>query len=124
MLVALLGIESRSKHTNDVVAVPSLHAAFSLLITLTPRPRRRKWPRPLVASYPLATAFSLIDTGEHHVADVLLGWTHTIAIAPSARALDRHRRHQRSGSATHPSPEFGFPGEPHPEAALVYADTR
>ena len=111
-------IEPGYQYTNNVAAVPSLHTAFSLLITLMLWPRERKWLRPLVASYPLAMTFSLIYTGEHYVADVLLGWAYKIAIAPSARAFFRHRTHQRS------SAELGVLGRPHPETALVSEQAR
>lgn len=83
------------QYANDVAAVPSLHAAFSLLIALElwPAsglhvPRRlgggadgsgnsRAWTalvRTLLAAYPLTMAFALVYSGEHYVADVLLGW--------------------------------------------------
>jgi hypothetical protein len=117
-------IESAYHHTNNVAAVPSLHAAFSLLITITLWPRERKWLRPLVACYPLAMAFSLIYTGEHYFTDVLLGWTYTIAVAPSAWALARHRTNRRSGSATHSSAELGVLGRPHPQPAFVSEQAR
>ena len=52
-------IEHGYRYANNVAAVPSLHAAFSLLIAITLWPRKHKWLRPLVALYPLAMAFSL-----------------------------------------------------------------
>ena len=55
---------------NNVAAVPSLHAAFSLLIAITLWPRKRKWLRPIVALYPLAMAFSLVYAGEHYFSDI------------------------------------------------------
>jgi membrane-associated phospholipid phosphatase len=79
-------IEGGYRYSNNVAAVPSLHAAFSLLIAITLWPRRRKWLRPLVALYPLAMAFSLVYSGEHYVSDILLGWAYAVAVLLAARA--------------------------------------
>ncbi len=69
--------EKGEEYANNVAAVPSLHAAFSLLIARTVWPLAPRWLRPLVAVYPLAMAFSVIYTGEHYLSDVLLGWVYT-----------------------------------------------
>jgi hypothetical protein len=66
------------RYANDVAAVPSLHAALALLVALSVWPLRR-WARALVAAYPLAMAFAIVYTGEHYVADVLLGWLYAVA---------------------------------------------
>jgi len=66
------------RYANDVAAVPSLHAALALLVALSVWPRRW-WARALVAAYPLAMAFAIVYTGEHYVADVLLGWLYAVA---------------------------------------------
>lgn len=65
-------------YANDVAAVPSLHAAISLLVVLCAWPRRW-WGRALAAAYPLAMAFTIVYTAEHYVADVLLGWIYAVA---------------------------------------------
>src|SRR5207244_668504 len=72
-------IEHGYRYANDVAAVPSLHAAFALLIAITLWPRRRTWLRPLVAAYPLLMGFALVYTGEHYFSDVALGWIYTVA---------------------------------------------
>jgi PAP2 superfamily protein len=66
------------RYANEVAAVPSLHAALALLVALSVWPRRW-WARVLVASYPLAMACAIVYTGEHYVADVLLGWLYAVA---------------------------------------------
>jgi len=76
------------RYANDVAAVPSLHAALSLLVALSVWPQRR-WARTLVAAYPLAMAFAIVYTGEHYVADVLLGWLYALASFLAVRALAR-----------------------------------
>jgi PAP2 superfamily len=80
--------ERGSEYANPVAAVPSLHAAYTLLFTLA------LWPlagraRPLLAAYPVAMAFALVYTAEHYVVDVLLGWAYTlVAVWAVARAAD------------------------------------
>src|SRR5207253_9148070 len=75
------------RYANNVAAVPSLHAAFSLLIAMTLWPRTRKWLRPIVALYPLAMAFSLIYAGEHYFSDIVLGWIYAVAAVLAGHAL-------------------------------------
>jgi membrane-associated phospholipid phosphatase len=72
--------ETGSKYANDVAAMPSLHAAYSLLITLFLwRHARRWWWRVPLAAYPPAMAFALVYTGEHFFVDVLVGWLYAVA---------------------------------------------
>jgi membrane-associated phospholipid phosphatase len=61
---------------NDVAAVPSLHAGYSMLICLFLWPRlNRRW-RPLLVAYPIGMGLSLIYLGEHYLIDILLGWAY------------------------------------------------
>jgi hypothetical protein len=83
--------ERGSEYANPVAAVPSLHAAYTLLVSLTlwhPSPR---WAKPLLAAYPPAMAFALVYTAEHYVVDILLGWAYTLVavwiVSRAARAL-------------------------------------
>ncbi len=71
-------IEHGYAYANNVAAVPSLHAAFSLLVAVTLWPHKHKWLRPIVALYPLAMGFALVYGAEHYVSDILLGWLYTI----------------------------------------------
>ena len=70
--------ERGSGYANPVAAVPSLHAADTLLIALV-LGRSAGRLRPLLAAYPLAMAFALVYTAEHYVVDVLLGWLYALA---------------------------------------------
>ena len=82
--------ERGSEYANPVAAVPSLHAAYTLLITLFLWRSAPRWARPLLAAYPLAMAFALTYTAEHYVFDILLGWTYTvIAVWVVNRVADR-----------------------------------
>ncbi|MDW5593604.1 phosphatase PAP2 family protein [Conexibacter stalactiti] len=95
------------EYANDVAAVPSLHAAFSLLITLELWQSARRWPlRVLLGAYPLVMAFALVYSGEHYVVDILLGWIYAVvafwgvrrAFARWTARRDRNDRNVRSGS--------------------------
>jgi len=88
--------ERGSEYANPVAAVPSLHAAYTLLITLFLWRSAPRWARPLLAAYPLAMAFALTYTAEHYLVDILLGWSYTvIAVWVVHRAADRRRRADR-----------------------------
>lgn len=83
--------ERGAEYANPVAAVPSLHAAYTLLITLFLW-RSTRWGRPLLAAYPPAMAFALVYTAEHYVADILLGWAYTLlAVWLVNRIADRYR---------------------------------
>src|SRR6185503_15979070 len=88
--------EHGARYANDVAAMPSLHAAYALLITLYLWPYvGRRW-RPFLAAYPLAMGFALVYTAEHYVSDVLAGWLYA-AIAFAAVTLVVSRRRQPHG---------------------------
>jgi membrane-associated phospholipid phosphatase len=91
--------EKGGHYANDVAAVPSLHAAYSLLIALFLW-RSVRWPwRVLLAAYPPAMAFALVYSAEHYVVDVLLGWIYAavvfVAVERAASALERRRSARR-----------------------------
>jgi membrane-associated phospholipid phosphatase len=61
---------------NDVAAVPSLHAGYTMLICLFLWPRLgRRW-RPLLVAYPIGMGLSLVYLGEHYMIDIFLGWVY------------------------------------------------
>ena len=72
--------ERGSEYSNPAAAVPSLHAAYTLLFTLFLW-RSTRWAsaRALLALYPPAMAFALVYTAEHYFVDILLGWAYTVA---------------------------------------------
>jgi PAP2 superfamily len=96
--------ERGSAYANPVAAVPSLHAAYTLLVTIFLW-RYAGRLRPLLAAYPVAMAFALVYTAEHYLVDVLLGFAYTglavaavdaaasrLAASPRVAALGRDRR--------------------------------
>lgn len=87
--------EKGSRYGNPVAAVPSLHAAYTLLISLFLVLRLRSRWRHLLWLYPAAMGFALVYSGEHYVCDVLLGWVYcagvVLAVERAAAALGRRR---------------------------------
>ena len=70
--------ERGSEYANPVAAVPSLHAAYTLLFSIFLWRLVPRWARVLLAAYPPAMAFALVYTGEHYLVDILLGWAYTL----------------------------------------------
>lgn len=71
----VLAWETGRDWANRVAAMPSLHAAFSLLVVVFFFPWIRNWWwRCALLSFPLAMGVALVYLGEHYVADVLAGW--------------------------------------------------
>jgi hypothetical protein len=69
-------IDHGQAYSNDIAAVPSLHAAFTALVAMFLWRRVRPAWRPLLALYPLAMGVALMATGEHYFFDVALGWAY------------------------------------------------
>jgi PAP2 superfamily len=86
---------------NPIAAVPSLHAAYPMLILLFFWKSAPRWRGVLVA-YTLAMALTLIYTGEHYVIDIFLGWTYAAAVYFGVSAL-LDRRHRSPVPATVPA---------------------
>jgi membrane-associated phospholipid phosphatase len=65
---------------NPYAAIPSLHAGWALLVVLALWPFVRRGTRWLLAAYPVAMGIALVYTGEHYVADILVGWAYVAAV--------------------------------------------
>jgi membrane-associated phospholipid phosphatase len=65
-----------TRYANNVAAMPSLHAAYALLVVLFLWRLSPWWIRPLLALYPPAMAFSLVYGGEHYIVDCIAGWAY------------------------------------------------
>lgn len=95
--------ERGSEYANPVAAVPSLHAAYTLLFSIFLW-RFADWAKPLLALYPLAMAFALVYTAEHYVVDILLGWAYTVAaVALVTVVADRGAVWARGGGSGTPA---------------------
>jgi hypothetical protein len=102
--------EGNAAFDNDVAAVPSLHAAYPMLICLFFWGRAKPWLRVLLVAYVVAMATTLVYTGEHFIFDIVLGWTYAIVtFVVGSKLLDRlaarkARRRAAAGTPTTPDP--------------------
>ena len=65
---------------NDVAAMPSLHGAFTAMLTVFLWPRLPNWGRALMVLYTFAMGFSLVYGGEHYVVDILMGYMYVAVV--------------------------------------------
>jgi membrane-associated phospholipid phosphatase len=87
-------------YANNVAAMPSLHAAYSLLLSLYLWRLAPRLLRPLVALYPLVMAFALVYGGEHYVVDIVAGWIYAAVVFFAVnRVFDRRSAREPRPSA-------------------------
>lgn len=88
---------------NPVAAMPSLHAAFPVLVWLV---LWRVWPRWGWAAvvYPLMMGWSIVYMGEHYVVDVYAGWLYGAAAFYAVWLLPERWARFRSGVAIDDAP--------------------
>lgn len=91
-------IDQGQASVNLVAAIPSLHAALTLAITMFLWNRVHRWWRPPLVAYVLIMAFTLVYTAEHYVVDILLGWALAVAVIAVMRWLDGRRRAGRDAA--------------------------
>ena len=84
-------IRQGQAQSNDVAAIPSLHAAFTAMLTVFVWPVLGKVGRTLMVIYTLAMAASLVYGGEHYVVDVLIGYAYVAVVMLGARWWERRR---------------------------------
>lgn len=87
---AVAVFENHDGFYNQVAAIPSLHAAYPLLLLLFFW-RDGRWARLGLGLYVLAMAWALVYTGEHYVADVLIGWAYAGGMFAAVTALSHSR---------------------------------
>jgi hypothetical protein len=92
--------ENGSGLVNDVAAMPSLHAAYPVLLMLFFWGRARPWQRVLLATYPLAMSFTLVYSGEHYVLDVMLGWVYAAVVYFAVAAVEQIRFGRKAAAAS------------------------
>jgi hypothetical protein len=95
-----------NKFDNNIAAMPSLHAAYPMLLLLFFWRRARTPLRVLLVSYVLAMAFTLVYTGEHFVIDEFVGWTYAIVtFVVGNRLFDAWTRWRNSRRQAKDAPE-------------------
>ncbi len=72
-------IDTGTRTTNLVAAVPSLHAGYATLIAITLWWSVPRWCRPFLAIYPALMGLMLVASGEHYVVDIILGVIYAFA---------------------------------------------
>jgi membrane-associated phospholipid phosphatase len=93
--------------SNDVAAMPSLHAAYATIIALfVIHATRSRW-RWLMTAYPVIMGLALVYTAEHYVIDVVLGVVYAVVVDRlctmwEARRPARQERRRRAAWATEP----------------------
>jgi hypothetical protein len=93
-----------NRFDNNIAAMPSLHAAYPLLLAVFFWKRASAPLRALLVTYVLAMAFTLVYTGEHFVIDELVGWTLAITVfLVGTRVLERRAARRRPSLAPLPS---------------------
>jgi membrane-associated phospholipid phosphatase len=95
--------ETSNRYVNEVAAIPSLHAAYTLLVVLFFWNMVPRWARPLLVLYPLAMGFTLVYTGEHYVFDVVLGWVYAVGVYSAVLAVERFRENGRARARVEPA---------------------
>jgi PAP2 superfamily len=97
--------ENHGEFYNQEAAIPSLHAAYPMLLLLFFWGAGR-WARVGLLAYVLAMAFTLVYTGEHYVADIVLGWLYAAAVCAGISWARRRRARPRPPPAPpRPAPE-------------------
>lgn len=87
--------ENHGEFYNQEAAVPSLHAAYPMLLMLFFW--GAGWRARLgLGAYVLAMAFTLVYTGEHYVSDVVLGWLYAGGVVAAVSAMRALRRPLRA----------------------------
>jgi hypothetical protein len=89
---------------NNFAAIPSLHAAFTAMLTVFVWTKLRGLGRTLMVIYTLAMAASLVYAGEHYVFDELIGYVYVAAVVIGATWWER-RRELRRAWPTEPGPD-------------------
>ncbi len=89
------GIDS----SNQMAAIPSLHAAGAMFVAaFLWRRVRWRW-RPLLALYPLAMAATLVWTGDHYTLDIMSGWLIVAFVMLTGWRIDKRLLRRRGGDA-------------------------
>jgi hypothetical protein len=84
-------IDQGQASVNLVAAIPSLHAALTAAVAAFLWTRvERRW-RPLLVTYVLVMAFTLVYTAEHYVVDILLGWALAAIVVRVINRYDARR---------------------------------
>jgi hypothetical protein len=102
-------IDQGQASVNLVAAIPSLHAGLSLAIAAFLWNRVHRGWRPLLVTYVLVMAFTLVYTAEHYVIDLLLGWALAGVVITAINRYEAGRRASASPPVCVPVPDRTSP---------------
>lgn len=91
--------ENHGEFYNQEAALPSLHAAYPMLLLLFFW-GARPWIRLGLAAYVLAMGFTLVYTAEHYVSDVAAGWLYAGGVFAVVTLARRSRGSRPRAPAT------------------------
>jgi membrane-associated phospholipid phosphatase len=91
--------EKGSEFYNQEAAIPSMHAAYPMLLLLFLW-GAGLWARVGLLAYVLAMAFTLVYSGEHYVSDILVGWLYAGAVVAGVAWVRRRRARRRPPPAS------------------------
>lgn len=112
-----------NRFDNNIAAMPSLHAAYPMLICLFFWRDAKAWLRVVLVSYVLAMAFAVVYGAEHFVIDIFVGWIYAAAtFVFGSKLLDRWEARQRSRSQDRADQSERPPDRPDPDADGVRDD--
>jgi hypothetical protein len=97
-------IEQGRAVANPVAALPSMHAGFALFIAVFFWNRVGRLGKVVLAAYALSMAFTLVLTGEHWIADVLLGWLYVAAVMAVWARIEERPASRRPTTTMSPWP--------------------
>jgi hypothetical protein len=102
--------------SNPVAAMPSLHSAFAMSAAVFFIPRVRKRWVPLLLAYPILMSVTLVYTGEHYIADALVGYAYVGAVYLVVGVAERwwagwHGRRAAQPDEAGPPQEAALPQE-------------
>jgi membrane-associated phospholipid phosphatase len=96
--------EGGTAYANDVAAVPSLHAAYAMLVALFFWPVASRLWRVVTVGYALGMGLALVYLGEHYVVDILLGYVYAAAAVWIVNWGYRRREERRGIRETRSQP--------------------
>ncbi|MGZ8176479.1 phosphatase PAP2 family protein [Williamsia sp. SKLECPSW1] len=105
-------VEVGQKRSNQVAAIPSLHAGLTALLAMATWSAGSWRTRTAWVAYAAAMAFTLVYSAEHYVFDLILGWLLAAFVMVVVGSLERRwaRRGTRTRPAVSTAPERSVDG--------------
>jgi membrane-associated phospholipid phosphatase len=91
-------------YANNIAAMPSLHAAYAVLLSLVLWRVLPRVLKPLLVIYPFAMTFALVYAGEHYVVDCIAGAVYAYAVFRIVDAVLDARAARQETLAAEPVP--------------------